>query len=909
MFSIKFKTLVGNQLGHTILTAAFAVTGGLAFTFMFNDLTRYVAATNAVEQAARKAARCLTPTDADCLSVNAAAPTGAYDWYGSQQDTMQVSTAKRYHYSAAVYSQTWSASYTTYETHLVPEPPVNWTTYSVPQKTFQPRENEYQYRYAAMQMQVKKSEFDYYAPYSTPNFMTFDETTERSYDKGSSWAPYDSSLATISTGSRPNKIYDTSSSFSTRQGQTHTLTTGWISVPSLRSSGSFKTASGGNYNPSNEAHGGYQNGEDPLQTAYVAIKADGSFALTSGSQTSIKWGTSSQDGLEIETCDPANNCSPTNVRRTSTRGLGGRDYSGTGYFTSSAKDFNLWLRGPSGAHGGNVNNTHDAIAVPRGGWFRLIVRINQHASYTARVSSSIRLRAWINDYQEVWHDVFSSAVCPEQQLTPTQATPTCPSRSQCGFTSDWTDTVSCTEDTSKRRTAPRCGSDSKTFSVSAALGTQKVTAAVCDSSWKPSTTLPTAASGRLYCRWDETSSKSVVVGTTPSNCPLRTTTPHSEQCNSGGTSDVPYQASGSYGNLSQCSSVTQALSTVSSSVSQVNSAQASGAPSFGALQSGSFAWAAPVEYQPQRWAFSWDQPLDKNGQPLSGAQTVRSTANSVNNASPIYKHTDGSWQPAPTDFSIVGLDGSAPSTAYLNSKVAIALASESTYNFSSAYPFANSTEFEIPARLPLITDNGTESCDTSDTPSMDERLRVYAAKEVPAVADTSVVLNSSAEFQHTMVVEQSSACGAVAALSVSLPHCSPVTSEAIVTTCAPQLAASASPEAPTSCKDGTYDVCFSSVASLSEAAPDIGASANVSLAQARGFEEIKRTFPDAQENCAAAGCASFTIDAAADGGTSASVDVKYELPISFPLSSILGKSSVTVEHNKKEVMELAVNGR
>ena len=57
-----------NNKGSLILSNLFTVAGGIVFTLLFINLTKYLTADSALEQAITKASRCLTPTDAECIS-------------------------------------------------------------------------------------------------------------------------------------------------------------------------------------------------------------------------------------------------------------------------------------------------------------------------------------------------------------------------------------------------------------------------------------------------------------------------------------------------------------------------------------------------------------------------------------------------------------------------------------------------------------------------------------------------------------------------------------------------------------------------------------------------------------------------------------------------------------------------
>ncbi|MDR2337384.1 MAG: hypothetical protein LBE20_01895 [Deltaproteobacteria bacterium] len=58
------------EKGNYTLGAIFSITVGIAFLLGVVNLTRYAYAVNAVEQASRSVARCLTPTDSECLDLD-----------------------------------------------------------------------------------------------------------------------------------------------------------------------------------------------------------------------------------------------------------------------------------------------------------------------------------------------------------------------------------------------------------------------------------------------------------------------------------------------------------------------------------------------------------------------------------------------------------------------------------------------------------------------------------------------------------------------------------------------------------------------------------------------------------------------------------------------------------------------
>ena len=65
-----------------MLGSFFAVFAGVSFALLYVNLSRYVAARGAVQEAARKVARCISATDNPCVHVEAEQPPAIRDWYG-----------------------------------------------------------------------------------------------------------------------------------------------------------------------------------------------------------------------------------------------------------------------------------------------------------------------------------------------------------------------------------------------------------------------------------------------------------------------------------------------------------------------------------------------------------------------------------------------------------------------------------------------------------------------------------------------------------------------------------------------------------------------------------------------------------------------------------------------------------
>jgi hypothetical protein len=96
----------------------FSTLGGALFLFTFYNLTEYTAARSGAEQAARRAARCLSPSDPECKSVvpNGVAGNPIATWFGYQPSFGPTSvTVDTFRYTGEVTEDLYGAEYNSYE--------------------------------------------------------------------------------------------------------------------------------------------------------------------------------------------------------------------------------------------------------------------------------------------------------------------------------------------------------------------------------------------------------------------------------------------------------------------------------------------------------------------------------------------------------------------------------------------------------------------------------------------------------------------------------------------------------------------------------------------------------------------------------------------------------------------------
>jgi len=110
--------MIRGQRGGTTLSLFFSTIGGALFLFSFYNLAEYTAARSGAEQAARRAARCLSPSDPECKSVVPDGITGTpnANWFGYQPSFGPTSvTVDTYRYTGEVTQEIYSAEYNSYE--------------------------------------------------------------------------------------------------------------------------------------------------------------------------------------------------------------------------------------------------------------------------------------------------------------------------------------------------------------------------------------------------------------------------------------------------------------------------------------------------------------------------------------------------------------------------------------------------------------------------------------------------------------------------------------------------------------------------------------------------------------------------------------------------------------------------
>ena len=667
--------------------------------------------------------------------------------------------------------------------------------------------------------------------------------------------------------------------------------------------------------------------------AYLAIKAFARVRSTSGT-TELKWGDGAGiHGLKVEIWNPDSN---TSSSPDTTRLLGGQDSIQA---DTSLQWYNLWLRGAHNSHGGNTSgetsgdtsrntsgaasNTHNNIEVPRGGHFKITAFIKNFGPQPADVD--IRIMAYLNELTKQEQPPTLVTCAPQdytgynqQQATclPESCTPINCSQSYCASNSTFINAINSTQITASLSScqAEQTGaSHTCTESEQTTPGSSQVvfssTQAVCSDQWKPD------FSGQTVCSWQVNNSNSIKVGSA-NNCPLATPKTITASC------DTPFVVNGTKANDTNCINLASEINLIRTTTQEINNTQQASAPRFGANPVSDLTSELTNISENTFWTSQDPQggalPIDKK----TDTHQIEHSANSSNN---YFVRKDGTSN-SPSLSEAINLVQNSNLQIQHNWDAFIANASslintsksgQEAFKIEDTYPFdSQETEeiyygqtdatagwdFQIDCNLDSECEN--ESLTTFDNSEL--MLRSFASATTPQAANQDFVFNSHAELIGFKQIGQFPVTNPpqFQACYPTRVVCSEIKSENDTITFLGRTNTK-----PELCSN--YSECFAQIPTDI----DLGISENeeiinTELAKQAGLVEIRRLSALAytSESCAVdeANCMEINIDTST--GEKALVEVSYNMPISFPLSTILQKNSIKLSYTKEETIERSFAG-
>lgn len=393
------------ERGFALLETSLGVFLALILTFAFFNLMRYVQARNALERAVEIAARCVTPTDGDCNSIDLGGQAnGAFDWFGFRPKNEQAWFASMYRYSGWMETEDWQAqgrAYRLFDDRYE-------ASFNRGDVTVIPVAISFS-RYQKVRSDFLVDYVEWRQDKKLPRFIDRDERFCHGRDELGNWLPgvrgdISSSLCLENynrqQGVNFNNAGDVEGLLSNQQNALE-LYSSWVDVPILRAQLGELQLPAETMSACRDLEGNKCSGQwNALARVALHVSAEVQ-CLSCGRGSFAELGSQAPDGLVVEMQTPDGRLESTN--------LGGIQQRA---FTSSITPFTFNLRGPDGSHGssigcrpGDCGSSYDHIYVPRGGRFRARVRYQTPSKETFRVQAHFRYV--LEDYLPQW---FSTKV-------------------------------------------------------------------------------------------------------------------------------------------------------------------------------------------------------------------------------------------------------------------------------------------------------------------------------------------------------------------------------------------------------------------------------------------------------------------------------------------------------------------
>ncbi len=841
-----------NSNGSMSLTAIASVGGGIAFALTLANLARYVTVENALEQTLQATARCIDPTDGACNILDASGADSEFDWYLASRGEQQTFWADRYNYSARVFRENWQLRFPAFEVRKIPLPPIELRQSELPVSRFLASLNAFERRGLRVEAEFPALDDHFFTPAATPNFPEFDPGYEddRKDQEPALWSPR--ALNIRGDVRRPRsqpgyvsrdlalpaqtpwqvgglRLSDEPAERRAGVPEVREVASDWYEVPILETDPGEQAVCLENGVPCSTLTDITGGGLDWRDYAYVAVKA---FAVARriGGSPEIKWAGSAPNrfapdgfGLALETLPPEvwqpakarareSGANVNEIVRTapvaSQECLGGRDWSHV-RDDAAWKNFHLVLRGAIKRHPSdnsidgdgigeskdpmcpNGDRKHWNLAVPRGGAYRIRGWIKVRGG---TVETSVMFKHYIDTYHRV--EVDTPPLKCDRTIAGREAgenTATCVDACADLVSAAYRSSPSSCKVSEVRE--PICESEAAVgidptivpVARPSECNDGSFAAARCDDVLPyPDTALCRdelqSFAGSKVCI-TKIADLSTALYPEQKNCPLAKNTSHTVICDDTRTEIIAGEQPKP---VEDCPAV------------QRESARLSGLPpvTSGGKSHGNFSpaahWKEVEEPQPERWERTLIRPEVANPDSIRSVEAILSTA------APRYATVSTAERPPLSAFPL-----SASELERLSVAGTFSLVQNGTTPVAirSVYPFVNEPEIEIPDFLP----NEASLLSCSGTPvALDERLRAYAAVEIPEAADPKTLFESSAEYVDSMRAGLQSSCATDAA-SVGLPKCSKVThvEKRTVECAAPRylgrFSTSQAPEVPPEC--------------------------------------------------------------------------------------------------------------
>ena len=912
-----FSLVKSSSSGFSALGLMGAVSVGSLLSLGYINLSHYLIAQSALEQATRAAVRCVSPTNGECSSLIQPAAQARWRYFSSTLSPQGDVYGDEYDYSARMFRQQYIAETSYYSISQETAPKVRMTTYMVPTARY--REIQPQKRVDLVFQYEGQEQYQVATP-RVDAFPKFDQQFERDHmNRSFRQAVGDAQGNQKEIFSRFQPVY--SSRFSQRISgseveringdlirRVNFSSTSEIDlsrflggeVPTEQCETGFtcsaRAEAGASGNPRTND---YQ--DTRFLALYLEVELD---SHTANASLGIK-GRGDSSGLMIDISGSGNKnrfC------------LGGRDL--TKLNALDGRYFNLWLRGPAGAQGSDVDTgfkdttcdgsyRHSNLQIDKNGSFRPQISLAIGGQRGDQVSGTVTLYAVVDTYGNSPAYRSVNKVCQPVTLKKGATVgQLAPSAEQCGLTGKELNLSRKVISVSESKYD--CKEDLNDPGLIAASVTLPQTISeifsVDDLEPRPREILFAQCSGesppseQSVCGWravDGTQQKMEVGNLPPGSC-LRA----EEKKELGDCVDSTTVASCNVDGLRP-----EACVGTVSKQAQLEQAQLKQAESyeFGELK------GLPVGSNNQ---FLSEIVRGESISPKYNCQNEKSTDGRLDCgvvraktlvSLPQLRRVEKGWRP--TDLTSFSITGEEPVCGEITRTQVSISATQPEVIEVTGDPFDGEKSLEVALNKPRLEGDLLKCDDQSKEPlTLEQTLREYAALNGFAEAKDSTI-----EFEYTAKALGStklvsSTLGCTTREIATIEGCPQLKSwSAGAQACGAEIDLGQANTEPQRCQMPGV-VCRRVFDEVVQAAP-IASSAEESVQRAKEIAKnvLQKYLPQSSPGCSSNNCTEVSVELNSDKTVSASS--RYEMPLTWPLDQLLGRESIPLSKVRTERVE------
>ena len=381
---------------------------GLSALAVFSQLSLYLQADGAMRRSAIEASRCVTPNDGYCLGSpsQSGGSGGVFKWWGAISRPGDVLFGvDKYRYRASMEMADWKLT-GSQDAVLMVEPELRVPVYKIPTTSYALTLNHVE-KAASLRVNAVWP-FEYLVPKATflsvgkdgksydSLFPGFSESYERLFEDApeNSWSPVNAedSSAFTKVGLEAQTLSGAASLRGGGSAARLTFVFGPYNVNPLPSS-TAECAKGARCGIASLGSSSWRETAHLALKMFTRIRNQKAHPLVAQDPKALQLESQGVVTMQIKTYSKPN-ADPLSMIA-GARDLGGR----TSWKVKEGRtiDYNLWLRGPTGSHGGGDPGDHQDIEIPRGGSFEVVLTM-ENQTLGKDVVVEPRMEYFYDDY-------------------------------------------------------------------------------------------------------------------------------------------------------------------------------------------------------------------------------------------------------------------------------------------------------------------------------------------------------------------------------------------------------------------------------------------------------------------------------------------------------------------------------